>query len=200
MNLTLFYTNTFGTTELWGLNLGFYFTMLAVLIIVVIENVVFWSMKKKAVTTDDFLFALKNDAELETIEKLYESSSEKFLLLKNADFYLEEALRNQTHDEVIRFLYRNFEFSENITDDRKFMMLAWKIPILILQGCIWITVMIKIRIFRPFPQVPASWHLGAQYSGLGNPRCDATSCSCTCLRQPSMLLTGDNFQDFLNYL
>lgn len=29
MNLTNFYTNTFGTTELWGLNLGFYFTMLA---------------------------------------------------------------------------------------------------------------------------------------------------------------------------
>lgn len=62
MNLTNFYTTTFGTTELWGLNLGFYFTMLAVFIIVVIENVVFWSMKKKAVTTDDFLFALKNDA------------------------------------------------------------------------------------------------------------------------------------------
>lgn len=124
MNLTNFYISTFGTTELWGLNLGFYFTMLAVLIIVVIENVVFWNMKKKVITTDDFLFALRNDAELETIEKLYESSSEKFLLLKNADFYLEEALRNQTHDEVIRLLYRNFEFSENVTDDRKFMLLA----------------------------------------------------------------------------
>ena len=123
MNLTNFYTNTFGTTELWGLNLGFYFTMLAVLLIVIIENVVFWSMKKKVVSTDDFLFALRNDAELETIEKLYEGSSEKFLLLKNADFYLKEALRYQTHDEVIRFLYRNFEFSENV-DDRKFMMLA----------------------------------------------------------------------------
>lgn len=94
MNLTNFCTSTFGTTELWGLNLGFYFTMLAVLIIVVIENAVFWNMKKKVVITDDFLFALKNDAELETIEKLYESSSERFLLLKNADFYLEEALRN----------------------------------------------------------------------------------------------------------
>lgn len=69
MNLTNFCTSTFGTTELWGLNLGFYFTMLAVLIIVVIENAVFWNMKKKVVTTDDFLFALKNDAELETIEK-----------------------------------------------------------------------------------------------------------------------------------
>ena len=124
MNLTNFCTSTFGTTELWGLNLGFCFTMLAVLIIVVIENAVFWNMKKKVVTTDDFLFALKNDAELETIEKLYESSSERFLLLKNADFYLEEALRNQTHDEVIRFLYRNFEFSENVTDDKKIMMLA----------------------------------------------------------------------------
>ncbi len=45
MNLTNFYTNTFGTTELWGLNFGFYFTMLAVLIIVVIENAVFWSME-----------------------------------------------------------------------------------------------------------------------------------------------------------
>ena len=47
MNLTNFCTSTFGTTELWGLNLGFYFTMLAVLIIVVIENAVFWNMKKK---------------------------------------------------------------------------------------------------------------------------------------------------------
>ncbi len=124
MNLTQFYTDTFGTTELWGLDLGFYFTMLAVVIIVIIENIVFWSMKKKAVITDDFLFAIKNDAELATIENLYEASSEKFLLLKNADFYLEEALRNQTHDEVIRFLYRNFEFSENVADDRKYMLLA----------------------------------------------------------------------------
>ena len=62
MNLTNFYTSTVSTTELWGLNLGFYFMMLAVLIIVVIENAVFWNMKKKVVTTDDFLFALKNDA------------------------------------------------------------------------------------------------------------------------------------------
>lgn len=65
-----------------GLNLGFYFTLLAVFLIVVIENVVFWSMKKKVVTTDDFLFALENDAELETIEKLYENLLEEFLLLK----------------------------------------------------------------------------------------------------------------------
>lgn len=124
MNLTQFYINTFGTTQLWGLDLGFYFTMLAVVIIVIIENIVFWSMKKKPVTSDDFLFAIKNDAELDTIENLYEASADKFLLLKNADFYLEEALRNQTHDEVIRFLYRNFDFSENVTDDRKYMMLA----------------------------------------------------------------------------
>lgn len=123
MNLTQFYINTFGTTELWGMNLGFYFTMLAVLIIVIIENIVFWSMKKKAVTTDDFLFAIRNDAGLDVIEKLFDGSSEKFQILKNADFYLEEALRNQIHDEVIRFLFRNFEFSENV-DDRKFMMLA----------------------------------------------------------------------------
>ncbi|MDO4505684.1 MAG: hypothetical protein Q4B64_01915 [Spirochaetales bacterium] len=123
MNLTQFHINTFGTTELWGLNLGFYFTMLAVFIIVVIENAVFWSMKKKIVTTDDFLFALRNDAELDTIEKLFDASAGKILLLKNADFYLEEALRNQTHDEVIRFLFRNFEFSEKV-NDRKFLLLA----------------------------------------------------------------------------
>lgn len=86
MNLTNFYISTFGTTELWGLNLGFYFTMLAVLIIVVIENVVFWNMKKKVITTDDFLFALRNDAELETIEKLYESSSEKIPALEKRRF------------------------------------------------------------------------------------------------------------------
>ncbi len=124
MNLTQFYINTFGTTQLWGLDLGFYFTMLAVLIIVIIENIVFWNMKKKPVTSDDFLFAIKNDAELDTIENLFDASADKFLLLKNADFYLEEALRNQTHDEVIRFLYRNFEFSENVADDRKYMLLA----------------------------------------------------------------------------
>ncbi len=116
--------NAFGTTTLWGLDLGFYFTMIVVAIIVVIENIVFWSMKKKNVVSDDFLFALKNDAELETIEKIYDSSSQKFALLKNADYYLEEALRNQTHHEVIRFLYRNFEFSEGIFDEKKYMMLA----------------------------------------------------------------------------
>ena len=87
MNLTNFCTSTFGTTELWGLNLGFYFTMLAVLIIVVIENAVFWNMKKKVVTTDDFLFALKNDAELETIEKppeCYSLESAIFLMISTA--------------------------------------------------------------------------------------------------------------------
>ena len=85
-------------------------------------------MRKKIVATDDFLFALKNDAELETIEKIFDDSSQRFSLLKNADYYLEEALHNQTHDEVIRFLYRNFEFSEKVTNDRKYMILALENP------------------------------------------------------------------------
>ena len=38
----------FGTTEWLGLNMGFWVTNAAVLVIVVIMNVVFWSMKPLA--------------------------------------------------------------------------------------------------------------------------------------------------------
>lgn len=37
----------FGTTELWGLNMGFWVSMAVVAVIVVAMNVVFWSMKPK---------------------------------------------------------------------------------------------------------------------------------------------------------
>ena len=45
MNWTQIWIDLFGTTEWLGLNLGFWMANAAVLVIVVIMNVVFWSMK-----------------------------------------------------------------------------------------------------------------------------------------------------------
>lgn len=45
MNWTQIWMDLFGTTEWLGLNMGFWVTNAAVLVIVVIMNVVFWSMK-----------------------------------------------------------------------------------------------------------------------------------------------------------
>ena len=39
--------NLFGTTQLFGLNMGFWVSMAVVAIIVILMNVVFWSMKPK---------------------------------------------------------------------------------------------------------------------------------------------------------
>ncbi|MCD8214943.1 MAG: hypothetical protein LUC97_04780 [Clostridiales bacterium] len=39
--------NLLGRTELFGLNIGFWFSMIIVALIVVIMNVVFWGMKPK---------------------------------------------------------------------------------------------------------------------------------------------------------
>lgn len=47
MNWTEIWMNVFGTTELLGLNMGFWVSMGVVAIIVIIENVVFWTMKPK---------------------------------------------------------------------------------------------------------------------------------------------------------
>ena len=44
--LTLWMT-LFGTTEWLGLNIGFWVAMAVVLLIVIVMNVVFWSMKPK---------------------------------------------------------------------------------------------------------------------------------------------------------
>lgn len=45
MNWTQIWIDLFGATEWLGLNMGFWVINAAVLVIVVIMNVVFWSMK-----------------------------------------------------------------------------------------------------------------------------------------------------------
>ena len=49
MNYTAFFSslwmNLFGTTQLGGLNIGFWFGTAVVALFVVIENIVFWTMK-----------------------------------------------------------------------------------------------------------------------------------------------------------
>lgn len=45
MNWTKIWLDLFGTTTLWGLDMGFWVAMAAVLLIVVLMNVVFWGMK-----------------------------------------------------------------------------------------------------------------------------------------------------------
>lgn len=47
MDLTNIWMNLFGTTELLGLNMGFWAAMAVVALIVIAMNVVFWSMKPK---------------------------------------------------------------------------------------------------------------------------------------------------------
>lgn len=47
MNLTNIWMNLFGTTELLGLDMGFWAAMAVVALIVIAMNVVFWSMKPK---------------------------------------------------------------------------------------------------------------------------------------------------------
>lgn len=41
------YIALFGTTELWGLNIGFWILMIIVAVLVFIMNIVFWSFKPK---------------------------------------------------------------------------------------------------------------------------------------------------------
>lgn len=45
MNWTKIWLDLFGTTTLWGLDMGFWVAMAVVLLIVVLMNVVFWGMK-----------------------------------------------------------------------------------------------------------------------------------------------------------
>lgn len=47
MNWTTVWLDLFGTTSLWGIDMGFWMAMAAVLLIVVLMNVVFWGMKPK---------------------------------------------------------------------------------------------------------------------------------------------------------
>ena len=47
MNWVDLWMKLFGTTELLGLNMGFWISMAAVALIVILMNVVFWCMKPK---------------------------------------------------------------------------------------------------------------------------------------------------------
>lgn len=47
MNWMDLWMKLFGTSELFGLNIGFWVAMAVVLLIVIVMNVVFWSMKPK---------------------------------------------------------------------------------------------------------------------------------------------------------
>ena len=47
MNGTNIWMNLFGTTSLFGINMGFWVAMAATALIVVLMNVVFWGMKPK---------------------------------------------------------------------------------------------------------------------------------------------------------
>ncbi|MCI6675779.1 MAG: hypothetical protein MSG78_02550 [Clostridiales bacterium] len=47
MNWTKLWLTLFGRTDIWGLDMGFWVSMLVVILIVVIMNIVFWNMKPK---------------------------------------------------------------------------------------------------------------------------------------------------------
>lgn len=47
MNWTTIWMDLFGTTSFWGINMGFWAAMAVVLLIVILMNVVFWSLKPK---------------------------------------------------------------------------------------------------------------------------------------------------------
>ena len=47
MNWTAIWTSLFGTTSLFGVNMGFWAGMASVLLIVILMNVVFWSISRK---------------------------------------------------------------------------------------------------------------------------------------------------------
>ena len=47
MNWTQIWMDLFGTTALWGLDMGFWVANAVVLLIVIVMNAVFWGMKSK---------------------------------------------------------------------------------------------------------------------------------------------------------
>ncbi len=53
MNWTNLWLKLFGTTQLLGLNIGFWAAMVMVCVIVVLMNVAFWSMKPKVRKTGE---------------------------------------------------------------------------------------------------------------------------------------------------
>ena len=52
MNWKELWMTLFGTTKWLGLNIGFWVSMAAVVLIVIVMNVVFWGMKPKKAKTD----------------------------------------------------------------------------------------------------------------------------------------------------
>lgn len=47
MNLNPIWTNLFGTTQWFGVNMGFWAAMLVCAVVVILMNAVFWGMKPK---------------------------------------------------------------------------------------------------------------------------------------------------------
>lgn len=47
MNLNSIWMSVLGTTELHGLNIGFWVSMAIVAVVVLVQNIVFWRMKLK---------------------------------------------------------------------------------------------------------------------------------------------------------
>ena len=47
MNLNTIWMSVFGTAELHGLNIGFWVSMAIVAVVVLVQNIVFWTMKPK---------------------------------------------------------------------------------------------------------------------------------------------------------
>lgn len=47
MNWAMIWMHLFGTVSIWGIDMGFWVGMAVVLLIVILMNVVFWSLKPK---------------------------------------------------------------------------------------------------------------------------------------------------------
>lgn len=47
MNWTKIWIDLFGTTTLWGLDMGFWVSISVVILIVILMNVIFWCIKPK---------------------------------------------------------------------------------------------------------------------------------------------------------
>ncbi|HML33347.1 hypothetical protein [Sporomusa sphaeroides] len=52
MNLNHIWMNLFGTTQWFGIDIGFWVSMFVIAIVVVLINVVFWRMKPKRKTVE----------------------------------------------------------------------------------------------------------------------------------------------------
>ncbi|MCD8381983.1 MAG: hypothetical protein LUC30_03570 [Clostridiales bacterium] len=46
MNWTNLWMTLFGTTELFGLNMGFWVSMVVVAVVVIIQHIIFWGVMK----------------------------------------------------------------------------------------------------------------------------------------------------------